>query len=207
MIAAGPRYLIADDHPALLVAVTDFLDAHGFALVASAPDGEAAIAAAAEHAPELALVDYRMPRCGGAELIRRLREASPATRIAVYTAEADRRVVSEALEAGAEALVLKEAPLPDLVRALNGLLAGRRYVDPGLAMLVLGAGEQAVGLTPRELDVLALLAEGLSHEQIGRRLEIGAETVRTHARKAADRLDARTRTQAVAKAIRLRLIS
>jgi DNA-binding NarL/FixJ family response regulator len=143
-----------------------------------------------------------MPRLAGVELIRALREASPTTRIAVYTAEADERIAHEVLEAGAVALVLKEAPLADLVRALEAALAGGSYLDPALAGAVPGKK-----LTQRELDVLGLLAEGLQHEEIGRRLGISSETVRTHLRKACDRLGAATRTQAVATALRLGLIT
>jgi DNA-binding NarL/FixJ family response regulator len=202
------RCVLADDHPGLVAAVGDYLVEQGYDIVARANDGLSALAHIERERPELALVDYRMPRCSGAELVRRIKETSPDTRVAVYTAEADDRVVTEALGAGAHGVVLKEAPLPDLVRALASIARGRPYVDPGLAVAALrGQTRGATQLTARELDVLVLLAEGLSHEEIGRRLGIASETVRTHARKAADRLGARTRTQAVATAIRLGLIS
>ena len=198
-----PRCLLADDHPALTVAVSAYLSENGFSVVGPAPDGRRAVALATEEQPELALVDFRMPRLAGVELIRALREASPDTRIAVYTAEADERIAHDVLEAGAVALVLKEAPLADLVRALEAALAGGSYLDPALA----GDVEPGKKLTQRELDVLELLAEGLQHEEIGRRLGISSETVRTHLRKACDRLGAATRTQAVATALRLGLIT
>jgi len=201
----GARCLVADDHPALVSAVSDFLTGRGFEVIGPAADGGEALAIAASAFPELALVDYRMPRSGGRELVRRIKEVSPATRVAVYTAEANEQVVTEVLDAGADAIVLKEAPLVDLVRALTSILDGRRYVDPALAGAALGAGG-APRVTAREADVLRLLADGLTHEEIGDRLQIAAETVRTHARKAADRLGAKTRTQAVATAIRLGLI-
>jgi DNA-binding NarL/FixJ family response regulator len=197
-----PRCLLADDHPALTSAVSAYLSENGFTIVGPAPDGRRAVLLAAEEKPELALIDYRMPRLAGVELIHALREASPNTRIAVYTAEADERIAHEVLEAGAVALVLKEAPLADLVRALEAALAGGSYLDPALAGAVPGKK-----LTQRELDVLGLLAEGLQHEEIGRRLGISSETVRTHLRKACDRLGAATRTQAVATALRLGLIT
>ena len=207
MSAPIARCLVADDHPALVSAVADFLSDHGFEIVGPASDGAQALAAAANARPELALVDYRMPRSGGRELIRRIKEVSPHTRVAVYTAEASGQLVTDVLAAGADAIVLKEAPLADLVRALTAILAGQSYVDPALAGAALGIGNgRATGLTPRERDVLTLLAEGLTHEEVGERLDIAAETVRTHARKAADRLGAKTRTQAVATAIRLGLI-
>ena len=150
----------------------------------------------------MALIDFRMPRLAGGELVRTLKEVSPRTAIAVYTADADEAVAQEVIDAGALALVLKEAPLADLVRALEAALAGVVYLDPALQR---PSPEKT--LTPRELDVLRLLAEGLQHEQIGRQLGITAETVRTHVRKASDRLDATTRTQAVATAVRLGLIA
>lgn len=200
--------LVADDHPALVAAVCDYLRDEDFEIVGPASDGVQALAAVEELRPELAVVDYRMPRVGGRELVSRIKEISPSTRVAVYTAEADEQLVVEALDAGADAIVLKEAPLEDLVRALRSILAGRPYVDPALAGAAFASGTRpASRLTAREVDVLTLLAEGLSHEAIGGRLEIASETVRTHARKAADRLGAKTRTQAVATAIRLGLIS
>ena len=200
-----PRCLLTDDHPALLAAVSDYLGDSGFDLVAVASDGADAVRLAELSRPDVAVVDLRMPRLSGRELLERLRESSPETKIAVYTAEADQRLVEEALSAGAAAVVLKEAPLPDLVRALHAILSGHVYVDPALAATGLTRRE-TTELTKRERDVLALLAEGLDHEKIGERLEISAETVRTHVRKACDRLGAATRTQAVATAVRRGLI-
>jgi DNA-binding NarL/FixJ family response regulator len=201
------RCLIADDHPALLQAVSEFLEASGFELVASAPDGVRAVALAHETKPDAAVIDFRMPRLAGIELIAQLREATPDTRIVVYTAEADEAVVRGALGAGASAILLKESPLADLTRALEAVLAGSTYLDPALAGFAVGAEARKPMLTERESQVLVLLAEGLSHEEIGARLSISAETVRTHVRKACDRLGASTRTQAVAKALRMGLMS
>ncbi len=198
-----PRCLLADDHPALTVAISAFLSENGFEVVGPVADGRRAVALAAETTPELALVDLRMPRLAGVDLILALLEVSPQTRVAVYTADADERMAREVLGAGAVALVLKEAPLADVVRALEAALAGNAYLDPALAKAPKPGGK----LTQRELDVLGLLAEGLQHEEIGRRLGISSETVRTHLRKASDRLGAATRTQAVATALRLGLIA
>ena len=198
-----PRCLIADDHPALTAAVSAYLAANGFEVVGPVPDGRRAVALAEQEKPELALVDFRMPRLAGVELVRALLEVSPETRIAVYTADADERIAHDVLDAGAVALVLKEAPLADLVRALEAALVGRSYLDPALSK---DAGVRG-NLTEREIEVLGLLAEGLQHEEIGRRLGISSETVRTHLRKACDRLGAATRTQAVATALRLGLIA
>jgi DNA-binding NarL/FixJ family response regulator len=196
------RCLIADDHPALTIALSTYLESAGFTVVGPVPDGRRAVELAEAEQPELALVDLRMPQLSGTELVHALREASPNTRVIVYTADADQRLAREVLDAGAGALVLKEAPLADVVRALDAALSGDAYLDPAL-----GGTVPTARLTQRERDVLSLLAEGLQHEEIGRRLGIGSETVRTHLRKACDRLGAATRTQAVAQALRLGLIT
>ncbi|MGH3026726.1 MAG: LuxR C-terminal-related transcriptional regulator, partial [Gaiellaceae bacterium] len=145
----------------------------------------------------------RMPYLAGVRLVRALRDASPATRIAVYTADGDELLAESVLEAGASGVILKEAPLADLLRALEAVLSGRTYVDPTL----LREASPRTQLTQRELDVLGLLAEGLPHAEIGDRLGISSETVRTHLRKASNRLGAATRTQAVATALRRGLIA
>jgi DNA-binding NarL/FixJ family response regulator len=195
--------LVADDHPALVAAVTLFLEEAGYEIVGPATDGLRALALVEQERPELALVDLHMPRLEGTELIRRLKAASPDTALAVYTADSDGATARAVLAAGATGVLLKEAPIADLGRALEALLCGGRYLDPTLADAAPAHGR----LTVREVDVLSLLAEGLTHEEIGRRLTISAETVRTHVRKAAGRLDARNRTEAVATALRLGIIA
>jgi DNA-binding NarL/FixJ family response regulator len=187
----------------LTSAVAAYVAENGFEVVGPVADGRRAVALATEEQPELALVDFRMPRLSGVELVKQLREVAPDTRVVVYTADADEQIATDVLAAGASALVLKEAPLADLVRALESTLAGGSYLDPALTRIA----APATRLTQRELDVLGLLAEGLPHEEIGRRLGISSETVRTHLRKASDRLGASTRTQAVATALRLGLIT
>ena len=197
------RVLVADDHPALVAAVASYLDANELEVVGPAPDGDAAVRLAEEHQPELALVDWRMPRRSGAELVRAIVDASPDTQVVVYTADGDQELARDALDAGAASVVLKEAPLPDLLRAIEATLNGRSYLDPALRR----TAKHRTALTQRELEVLALLADGLRHEEIGARLWIGPETVRTHLRKASERLGATTRTQAVATAFRMGLIA
>ena len=199
------RCLVADDHPALVAAVSDFLEGSGFEVVARARDGLSAVAGAREMKPDVALVDYRMPHLEGAALLAQLRESAPGMLLAVYTADSDQSLVSVVFEAGAHALILKDAPLSDVTQALDTIRSGRRYVDPALARTALGNGPARPSLTPRESEVLAHVADGLSHEEIGRRLSISPETVRTHVRKACERLNARTRTHAVATALRLGL--
>jgi DNA-binding NarL/FixJ family response regulator len=204
-----PSCLLADDHPALMLVLTRLLLENGFEVIGPAYDGHQAVALAREHRPDVALVDYRMPMLGGAALVASLRESVPDLRIAVYTADADETVVREALEAGAAGLLLKQAPLGDVVRAVRSVHAGHPYLDPALAASAVTDAAQAQEPRPtaRELEVLALLAEGMSHREIADRLSISPETVRRHGRNAAGRLGATTRTQAVATALRDGLIS
>jgi DNA-binding NarL/FixJ family response regulator len=201
------RCLIADDHPALLVAVSDLLTENGFTVVGPATDGEKAIALAEAEQPDVAVLDYHMPTLGGRELLARLRAVVPNTRLLVYTAEPNAALVQEVFAAGAHGIVLKDAPLTDLLRALTTVQSGRTYVDPSLAGAALGPGSaKSTSLTDRERSVLARLSAGNSHAVIGAELGIGVETVRTHLRKCCDKLGAATRTQAVATALRLGLI-
>ncbi|HZS24121.1 MAG TPA: response regulator transcription factor [Gaiellaceae bacterium] len=208
-MAASTTIVVADDHPAMLAAVGDTLAKHGFEIVARAADGEQALAAIERAQPDVALVDVRMPRLSGLELAKRLAGVAPGTAVVFYTAFGDRALVSEALDVGARGFVLKEAPLADLVRAVQLVAAGEAYVDPVLAGVLVRSRvtDSLPTLTQREREVLRLLADGLSNDEIGRRLHISAETVRTHVRKAMTKLEADTRTQAVAIALRQSIIS
>ena len=210
MTAATPiSCVVADDHPAVLEAVAEFLAQSGIEIAARAQNGQEALDKIEQRKPQVALVDVRMPGLGGIEVARRAQRSAPDTAILLYTGYGDRALLTEALDAGVRGFVLKEAPMDDLLRALQAVAAGGTYVDPVLAGTLAAAslGSALPQLTQRERDVLRLLADGLSNEEIGKRLFISAETVRTHVRKAMDKLDADTRTQAVARALRDQLIA
>jgi DNA-binding NarL/FixJ family response regulator len=201
--------LVADDHPAMVEAVTEVLAEHGYKVVGRARDGIEALRKIEARQPRIALVDVRMPRLGGIELARRAASTAAETAVVLYTAYGERALLLEAMDAGARGFLLKEAPLPDLVRAIEIVAAGGTYVDPVLAGYLASprAAAKLPNLTQRERDVLRLLSEGLSNEEIGKRLFISPETVRTHVRKAMEKLNADTRTQAVATALRQSLIA
>jgi DNA-binding NarL/FixJ family response regulator len=201
--------VVADDHPAMLTAVAEILGRSGFAVVGRARDGGEALALIESEKPAVAIVDVRMPRLSGIEVASQAAVTSPETAIVFYTAFGDRALLSEALDVGARGFVLKEAPLADLVRAAERVAAGEAYVDPVLAGVLVSShfADNAPSLTQREREVLRLLADGLANEEIGKTLHISPETVRTHVRKAMAKLEADTRTQAVATALRQSIIS
>jgi DNA-binding NarL/FixJ family response regulator len=197
--------ILADDHPAVLDSVSRVLGKHGIAVLAQARDGEDAVQAIEQHKPQIAVVDLRMPSMSGIAVARLSAED---TKIILYTGYSDRTLLIEALDAGVRGFVLKEAPLADLSRAIEIVAKGGIYVDPVLAG-VLASGEatqQLTMLTKREREVLRLLADGLRNEEIGRELHIAGETARAHIRNAMRKLDADTRTHAVAVALRQSLI-
>jgi two-component system, NarL family, nitrate/nitrite response regulator NarL len=205
----GITCVVADDHPAVLEAVTAYVARKGVQVLAKAQDGAAALDAIRELRPRVALVDVGMPQLGGMQVAREASRTAPETAVILYTGMAEREDLTEALDAGARGFLLKEAPLEDLMRAIRTVASGGVYVDSVLAGVIAQAEtrNQSPRLTQREREVLRLLADGLRNEEIGKRLFISPETVRTHVRKAMDKLDADTRTQAVAEAIRQHLIA
>ena len=185
------------------------LQQNGIDVVGRAHDGAEALAKLEVTKPRVALLDLRMPSLSGIEVARRIARSSPETAVILYTAFGDRALLTEALDAGARGFVLKEAPLAEVVRAVELVAGGKTYVDPVLAGVIsIGAAtDRMATLTERERQVLRLLADGRTNEEIGRELFISPETVRTHLRKAMAKLDADTRTQAVATALRQSLIA
>jgi DNA-binding NarL/FixJ family response regulator len=200
--------VVADDHPAMRVAVTDVLGDYGMTVLGVAADGEEAVERIESARPQVAVIDVRMPLLSGIEVARRVAITTPDTAILLYTAYGDRSLLAEALDVGARGFVLKEAPVIELVRAVERIAAGESYVDPVLAGILVGIGlnHRIAALTEREREVLRLLADGRSNEEIGRQLFVSPQTVRTHVRKAMLKLEAETRTHAVATALRQSII-
>ena len=206
MDAASLTCVIADDHPPILDCLSRFLAAAGIEVVATARDGDAAIAAVTAHRPDVCLADVRMPRVDGLELARRIHGQ---TAVLLYSGVSDAALVSDALDAGASGFARKDAPLEDIVRAIRTAAAGGIYVDPVLAasLAVNRRGEERKNLSEREREVLRMLAEGGSYAEIGSKLFLSPDTVRAHAQRAMTKLGARTRTQAVAVALREAMIA
>jgi DNA-binding NarL/FixJ family response regulator len=204
------RCVIADDHPAIIDAVSRYLaDVDDVEIVAQAQNGDEALRLIEEHAPDVAVVDIRMPGVGGIEIARRLSAEGSKTAVILYTGHSERSLLLEALDAGARGFLVKEAPLDDLARAIRTVGAGGTYVDPTLAGVLAGpqATERLPTITKREREILRLLADGMRNEQVARQLSISPLTVRSHVENAMRKLEADTRTEAVAKALRESLIA
>ena len=207
-IAARPTCVVADDHPPVLESVSRYLDTQGFRVVGRAGTGDEALALIESQRPGVAVLDLRMPGLPGASVIRRAARTTPQSCCLAYSGFGDAALLNEVLDAGARGYVLKEAPLEALVRALGTVANGGMYVDPALAdVLIRALPSLDLGLTPRERDVLRLLADGHSNESIGRELLISPDTARTQLGTAMTKLGVSTRTQAVAAALRHELIS
>ena len=132
--------LVADDHPAVVEAVADVLGENGIEIAGRARDGHEAVDQIESSRPDVALLDLRMPGLSGIEVARQVGRSSPDTAVILYTAFGDRALLTEAMDAGARGFVLKEAPLAEVVRAVELVAAGRTYVDPARPeLLPLGA--------------------------------------------------------------------
>lgn len=197
--------VVADDHDAVRLGVRMRLDAEpGLLVVAEAADGAQAVAVIREHAPNVALVDLRMPGMGGIEVIEAIAGDSSPTRIILLSATTDAHLVQRALDAGAAGYVGKESPLQTMVSAVQQVALGNRYVDPALvADLLQAEGDR---LSPRELEVLTLASNGMQNKVIAARLGISEETIKSHVSTIIRKLDAGSRTEAVATALRRHLI-
>ena len=209
------RILVADDQRVVregLVMLLGLLP--GVEVVGAAADGEQAAALAAELRPDVVLMDLRMPRLDGVQATRRLRDHDPEVAVIALTTYADDRSVVEALRAGARGYLTKDAGAEEIRRALEAVVGGEVALDPAVQRhlvdaLAGGAGGPGPatpalpdGLTPREAEVLALIAEGLTNAEIAARLVVSEATVKSHVNHLLAKIGARDRAQAVAYAYR-----
>jgi DNA-binding NarL/FixJ family response regulator len=198
--SGGPSLVLVEHHEALRDGLAVLLERRGFEVVgcaATAADGEEVIA---ERKPDVAVVGVDLPDERGTELVRRLNDQPPCPKFVIYTGLNDPDLLEAAYRAGARGLVAKPAGLQVLVEALREVGRGGRYFDRSFAKQGNGNGGEKT-LSSRESQILALLAQGLTGEQIAQRLVLSPETVRTHIRNAMEKLDARTRVQAVVMAL------
>jgi DNA-binding NarL/FixJ family response regulator len=193
--------LLVDDHVALREGLGLLLERRGIEVVASVGSVAEAIVALRAREPDVAIVDLDLPGESGLSLIRRIRAAAMPVKVLIYTGSQDGLTLGDALEVGAEGIVLKPGGTSALIEALRTIAAGGRHVDPAIAAILDLAGDDHHALSKREREIFGLLAEGLSGEEIACKLFLAPETVRTHIRNAMGKLQARTRTEAVVRAL------
>jgi DNA-binding NarL/FixJ family response regulator len=198
--------LIADDHEVVREGLRLSLSrTPHIRVIGEAGDGESAVRLAERRKPDVVIMDIRMPGMDGLEAARQLHERAPASAVLLFTAFGERSLLSRGLDAGAKGYLLKEAPSQTLIRAIEKLSGGEAYVDPALMpSLVTRDGHDL--LTPRERQILQLLADGMSNADVAAKLFISQETVKSHVRHILAKLEADTRTHAVAIALREAII-
>ena len=202
---AHSTYVVVEDHAVVRAGVVLQLQPERWLnLVGEAGDAEDAFRLINERRPDLALCDLRLPGATGVDLARRVADHKLPTRVVLFSAFTDALLVRRAFNAGAWAFVDKTSPPHVLVAAMREARLGRRYVDPALAASVVG--EAGPELSPREHEVLKYMADGMSNQQVADELGLNVETVKTHVKRILAKLDADSRTQAVAVALRRSLI-
>ena len=215
------RVLIADDHPVVREGFSAIVDVEeDIEVVAQAADGREAVRLAQELSPDVVLMDLVMPNLDGVAAIERIRAALPQTHVLILTTYADDEHILAGIQAGARGYLLKDALPDELVQAIRVVAGGGSLLQPAVAArvwdrlgaLVGGSGEiKATTPSPlladRAEEILALLAGGARNRDIAEKLFISERTVKVHVANLMDKLDARTRTEAVARAMQLGLLS
>jgi DNA-binding NarL/FixJ family response regulator len=204
------RVLVADDHALFRDGVVSLLEAAGYEVVAQVGDGELAVLRAIELQPELVLLDLSMPKMGGHEALRKLRRELPDSMLVILTVSDDDKDLAEAIRFGANGYLQKSLDSDEFLELLDGLQRGEvAMTRKTTARLIAGLAQPAdekpnplLALTPREIELLGLVQEGLSNLGIAQRLSISENTVKYHLKNIFQKLGAQNRTEAVAHAFR-----
>lgn len=209
--AGGRRIVIADDHLLVRAGIRLLLQSLGHDVVAEAGDGEALVAAFREHQPEILVVDVTMPRKSGLEAIADIRRLSHSV-LAIVVSNLDTAdAVNFAFSSGANAYLVKDFALPELEQALVATLRGDKYISPRITSAVIaGLGSHEGGtqmLTPRQLEILRLIAQGNTNKETARALGISPKTVDFHRQEIMRRLDVHDVAGLTRHAIRLGLLA
>jgi len=194
------RVLCVDDHPVVRAGLMAIIGTQSdMTVVDEAGDGQTAVAKYRQHQPDVVVMDLRMPGLGGVEATARMRSEFPATRIIVLTTYEGDENIHRALEAGAQAYLLKDMVRTELLQTIREVHAGQRHISPTVAAR-LAEHMPRVPLSERELQVLKLVAKGLRNKEIGAALNIADDTVKIHVKNIFGKLNVIDRTQAVVNA-------
>lgn len=188
------KILLIDDHQIVREGIRSLIEKQpGMEVAAEAADGRMAVQLARDLSPDVIVIDVAMPSLNGIEATRRIVEEKPEIKVVALTMHSDERYVSEMFRAGASAYLLKDCAFEELCRAINVVVAGQFYISPGIAGIVvkdyvkkveyLSPSSALSSLTPREREVLQLLAEGKTTKQIASDLHLSGKTIDTHRRQ------------------------
>ncbi|HSF40741.1 MAG TPA: response regulator transcription factor [Thermoanaerobaculia bacterium] len=197
-----PRVLLADDHPVMLAGLRKLLEPE-LEVVAMVMDGQELLEVAERLRPDLVITDVAMPGLDGIEATRLLQAVLPGVRVLILSIHAEPSYVRAAFDAGAWGYLTKSSAPEEIERAVREVLTGHFYVSPEVARAAIGGGRHRESLlrgsiealTPREVEILLLVAEGLSNQQIGGRLGMAVTTVRTHLSSVYGKLRVKTRVE------------
>jgi NarL family two-component system response regulator LiaR len=205
------RVMLVDDHPMVRRGLATFLKVFDdLQLAGEAESGAAAIQLCAEVLPDVILMDMVMPDMDGATATRAIRQQFPQVQVIALTSFKEGELIKNALEAGAIAYLLKDVSADDLVRAIRAAHAGRATLSPEAAQALVETANQppapGFDLTEREREVLTLMIEGLNNTQIAGRLTVSPSTIKSHVSNILSKLGVASRTEAVALALRHKLV-
>ena len=198
--------LIADDHALIRNGIADIINRENdLEVVAEASNGLEAEELFKAQRPDVGLLDLRMPKLDGLDVLRRIMEWQPASRLIVLTTYDDEKDIAEALKAGARAYLVKDTSANELITCIRNVAAGQTYIPPAIGAK-LAAQMNQVQLTVRELTILKLIAKGDSNREIAEALHISEATVKVHATNLFHKLNVSSRTEAIGVAIRRGLV-
>jgi two-component system, NarL family, response regulator len=204
--SAKIRILIVDDHPVVRTGLTSMLGTQaGFEVVGAASNGEEALALIARNTPDVLLMDLRMPGMNGIDLLRALQSYPTPPRVIVLTSFETDEDIYRAVQAGAHGYLLKSTMQQEMVAAIRSVHSGKRHIPPRIAAR-LAQRMSRPELTARELEILEMLAKGLTNKQIGAVFQISGNTARNHVNSILEKLEAADRTEAVSVAVQQGII-
>jgi two-component system, NarL family, response regulator NreC len=205
-----PRVLVADDHAIMVQGLGRLLEGEA-EIVATASDGQQLVERARQHRPDIIVSDINMPGMSGLDAMRRLKADGLRSKFIFLTLHTDSRLASEAMRAGASGYLLKHAAAEELIEAIHVVMKGHTYLTPLMTREVLWAigqpdGVQSPALTPRQLDVLRLIADGKRMKEIANELNISVRTVETHKQDLLQTLGLETTADLIKFAVRQGLV-
>lgn len=208
------RVMVADDHSLFRDGIIGLLEAAGLEVVGQVGNGQAAVEAALRLRPDLVLLDINMPQMSGLEALRLIKKKLPETQVVMLTVSDDAADLFEAVKSGAQGYLLKSLHTDEFLEMLEGLRRGEAAMTrqttaclmKGFAEASHQGAETALSLTEREIELLQLVAEGMSNRAIAQTLSVSENTVKYHLRNILQKLDAQNRTEAVTNAIQAGLL-